>query len=155
MQQTLEKPIIKRNEFVSFLVGQQSFCLDIGKIGEIRRWSPATLLPHAPDYVLGVINLRGSVIPIFDLSAKLGFGKVEPGERSVIMIVTEGTQTIGLLVDSVSEILNLDPSNMQAKPDLDEDSSDHILGFFVQEQDIVRVIDLPTIIAHTAAQKVD
>lgn len=155
MQQTLEKPIIERQEFVSFLVGQQSFCLDIAKIGEIRRWSPATLLPHAPDYVLGVINLRGSVIPIFDLSAKLGFGKVDLSERSVTMIVTEGTQTIGLLVDSVSEILNMDVSTMQAKPDLEEQGSDHILGFFVQEEDIVRVIDLPTIIARPAKPKAE
>lgn len=155
MQQTLEKPVTERHEFVSFLVGQQSFCLDIAKIGEIRRWSPATLLPHAPDYVLGVINLRGSVIPIFDLSAKLGFGKVDPDERSVIMIVNEGTQTIGLLVDSVSEILNIDPSRMQAKPDLDEDAADHILGFFVEEDDIVRIIDLPMIIGPVAGLKVD
>lgn len=155
MQQTLEKPVTEHREFVSFLVGQQSFCLDIAKIGEIRRWSPATLLPHAPDYVLGVINLRGSVIPIFDLSAKLGFGKVDPNERSVIMIVTEGTQTIGLLVDSVSEILNIDPSRMQPKPDLDEDGADHILGFFVEEDDIVRIIDLPMIIGPVAGLKVD
>lgn len=155
MQQTLEKPVDSQHEFVSFLVGKQSFCLDISKIGEIRRWSPATILPHAPDYVLGVINLRGSVIPIFDLSAKLGFGKVEPDERSVIMIVNEGTQTIGLLVDSVSEILNVDPSRMQSKPDIDEEATDHIIGFFVEEDDIIRIIDLPMIIKPAADLSVE
>ena len=59
-------------EFVSFVAGGQSFCIDIMQIRELRRWSPVTSIPHSPSHVLGVMNLRGAVIPIYDLAAKLG-----------------------------------------------------------------------------------
>ena len=62
-------------EFVTLVAGAQSFCIEITQIREIRRWTPVTILPHSPSYVLGVINLRGAVIPILDLAEKLGFEK--------------------------------------------------------------------------------
>jgi purine-binding chemotaxis protein CheW len=156
MQQALEKTEVIKHEYVSFLIGEQSFCLEISKICEIRRWGPATPLPHAPAYVLGVINLRGSVIPIFDLSARLGFGAADPTERSVIMIVAEADHTIGLVVDSVSEILTMSPENMQPRPEIgSDDDCEQITGFFVENEKIIRAIDLSMIIEPAALRGVE
>ena len=71
----------QQSEFVSFTVAGQAFCLKITQIREIRRWSPVTILPHAPVDVLGVMNLRGAVIPIYDLSARFGLQRTEASER--------------------------------------------------------------------------
>ena len=70
-------------EFVTLIAGGQSFCIEITQIREIRRWTPVTILPHSPAHVLGVINLRGAVIPIIDLAAKLGFPKIQPTARTM------------------------------------------------------------------------
>ena len=70
----------QQSEFVSFTVAGQAFCLKITQIREIRRWAPVTILPHAPMDVLGVMNLRGAVIPIYDLSARFGLQQTEASE---------------------------------------------------------------------------
>ena len=93
------------NEFVAFRVGAQDFCVDIMGVREIRGWTPATPLPHAPPFVRGVINLRGAVLPIVDLAMRFGLGLTEPTPRSVIIVVHVHQQIVGLLVDAVSDIL--------------------------------------------------
>ena len=77
-------------------------------VREIRGWTPATALPHAPAYVRGVINLRGSVLPIVDLAERLGFPQTEATQRHVIIVVQVDAQIVGLLVDAVSDILSHD-----------------------------------------------
>jgi purine-binding chemotaxis protein CheW len=104
-------------EFVAFRLGSQEFAVDVKAVREIRGWTPATRMPHAPSYVLGVINLRGNVLPILDLAARLGFGSAEPTSRHAIMVVEIGTQIVGLLVDGVSEIFSTEASQIQPPPD--------------------------------------
>ena len=70
MSEELEQVENQNLEFVTLVAGQQSFCIEITLIREIRRWSPVTILPHSPEHVLGVMNLRGAVIPIIDLASK-------------------------------------------------------------------------------------
>ena len=104
------------SELIAFRLGAQEFCLDIMSVRDIRGWTPTTPLPHSPACVKGVINLRGAVLPVVDLSARLGFSPVEPSDRHVIIITQVGSQTIGLLVDAVSDILSVDPAAIQATP---------------------------------------
>lgn len=106
------------SELISFRIGSQEFCLDIMLVREIRGWTQGTPLPHSPSYVRGVINLRGAVLPIIDLSARLGLGTTEPSARSVIIVVHIGRRLVGLLVDAVSEILAADPSTIQPTPNV-------------------------------------
>mgnify|MGYP000880765253 FL=1 len=87
-------------------------------VREIRGGAATTPLPHSPDFVLGVINLRGAVLPIIDLKARLGLGKGETTERSVVIVVRIGSRLVGLLVDAVSEILAADPSMIQPTPSI-------------------------------------
>jgi purine-binding chemotaxis protein CheW len=107
-----------RRELISFRVGDQEFCVDIMAVREIRGWTPATPLPHAPGYVRGVINLRGAVLPIIDLGARLGLGAAAPSARSVIIVTRIGERTVGLLVDAVSDILTVTDDVIQATPDV-------------------------------------
>jgi len=108
-------------EFVAFRIGVQEFCIDIMSVREIRGWTPATALPHAPSYVRGVINLRGSVLPIVDLAERLGFPPTDATARQVIIVVQVGGQIIGLLVDAVSDILTQSTENIQPTPDVATD----------------------------------
>ena len=108
-------------ELMAFRIGTQEFCVDIMAVREIRGFTPATPLPQSPGFVRGVINLRGAVLPIVDLSARLGFGPAEPTARHVIMVVQVGDQVVGLLVDAVSDILTVSSEAVQPTPDVASD----------------------------------
>ncbi len=130
-------------EFITFAVAGQSYGLDIQQIREIRRWSSVTVLPHAPASILGVMNLRGAVIPIYDLACHFGLGQTQHHERNVVIVAAYGGQTIGLLVEAVCEILTVNTDDIQATPDVKSDATkEAILGVISQEDDMTRIIDL-------------
>ncbi len=142
-------------EFVSFFAGGQSFSINITDVREIRRWSPVTPLPNAPREVLGVMNLRGSVIPIYDLAARFGLQPTPESPRNVIVVAMHDEQTVGLLVEAVSEILSVQRAQIQDTPDIRSDNArKSITGVITIEQGMTRVIDLGAVIqtfAKTAA----
>jgi len=105
-----------RRELISFRIAEQEFCVDIMAVREIRGWTAATPLPRTPDFVRGVINLRGAVLPIIDLSARMGLGAIEPEARHVIIVCRISGQMVGLLVDAVSDILTITDELIQATP---------------------------------------
>ena len=145
--QSPEQSVASEVEFVTFFTGGQSFSLDIGQVREIRRWSPVTPLPHSPAEVLGVMNLRGSVIPIFDLAVRFGLDRTPDNPRNVVVIAAHDNQTVGLLVESVSEILSVSPDRIQATPDLRNDNSrQSIIGVIPVDDGMTRVIDLSAVI---------
>ncbi|SCB40818.1 chemotaxis protein CheW [Rhizobium lusitanum] len=109
-------------ELIAFRIGDQEFCIAIMSVREIRGWTPATAMPHAPAYMLGVINLRGAVLPIVDLSARLGMKRAELTARHVIIVAQVKRKVVGLLVDAVSDILTITTDNIQPTPEV---SSDH------------------------------
>jgi purine-binding chemotaxis protein CheW len=111
-------PSTERRELISFRVGDQEYCVNIMAVREIRGWSPATVLPQTPGYMRGVINLRGAVLPIMDLAARIGMPMVEPTVRSVFIVVQAGDRTVGLLVDAVSDILSINDDMVQPTPDV-------------------------------------
>ncbi len=134
-------------ELVAFKVAGQAFCVDIMSVREIRGWTPATLLPHAPDYVLGVINLRGAVVPIIDLAARLGLGPMQPSPRHVIIIAVIEGQTAGLLVDAVSDILGVPVALIQPTPNVASDvARAFVEGVIAADDRMLRLIDLKTVL---------
>ena len=136
-------------EFVTFCASGQKFGIDIAQVKEIRRWGPVTPLPHAPHGMLGVMNLRGSVIPVFDLAARLGLSVTVENPRNVIVVAMHDAQTIGLLVESVAEILSVARDDIQTTPDLRSDSArQSITGLITAEDGITRVIDLAALVQH-------
>ncbi|PTT77193.1 chemotaxis protein CheW, partial [Pseudomonas sp. HMWF010] len=90
-------------ELISFCIGEQEFCIDVKTVREIRGWTPATPIPHAPGYLKGVINLRGAIMPVIDLRNRLGLGVTIPETRHVIVVVECQDRLAGILVDAVSE----------------------------------------------------
>ena len=105
-------------QFITFQIGDQVLGIDIMAVREIRAWSPTTALPHVANHVRGVVNLRGTVLPVMDLRARLGWGETDPSARHVIMVVRVNEQLQGLIVDAVNDIVTIDEENLQAPPDV-------------------------------------
>ena len=103
-------------ELISFEIGGQEFCIDIRAVREIRGWTAPTPMPRTPDYIQGVINLRGAVMPVVDLRKRLGLGVTEPSSRHVIVVVQHEQRMCGLLVDAVQETFMVDVSLLQPPP---------------------------------------
>lgn len=134
-------------EVVAFRVADQDFCFDIMSVREIRGWTDTTTLPHAQSYVKGVINLRGSVVPVVDLSDRLGFGKTDPCARHVIIITVVDGQTVGLLADVVSDILSVADEAMHPVPDMVSDQvKSFISGVVLIEDRMIRRLDLSRVL---------
>ncbi len=130
-------------ELLTFRVGDQEYAVDIMSVREIRGWTSATPLPHAPSFVRGVINLRGTVLTIVDLSERLGMGTIAVRERNVIIVVQTAGQNIGLLVDAVSDILSLPLSALQPPPEVPSAGSNSFVSALTIVKDrMVRVLDL-------------
>jgi len=134
-------------ELVAFNVSGQKYCVEITQIREIRRWSPVTVLPHAPAEVLGVMNLRGAVIPIFDLSCYFGLGQTQANERNVVIICAVKNRSVGILVESVSEIVSIDPSEIQETPNVNSTATKSVIqGVLSVEGEMARLIILDPIV---------
>ena len=97
-------------------------------VREIRGWTPATLLPHSPAFICGVINLRGAVLSIVDLAARMGFPATVPSARHVIIVVQIGERTCGLVVDAVTGILAVEPGAILPTPDVASQLARDLIG---------------------------
>src|ERR1017187_3213649 len=101
-----EKQVQASQQFLTFLLDDQEYGLEIFKIREIRGYAPVTPIPNVPPHVRGVMNLRGTVLPVVDLRMKFHLPAVEYNKFTVIVIATVGEKTVGLLVDAVSDVLD-------------------------------------------------
>ncbi|MFS8114823.1 chemotaxis protein CheW [Rhizobium jaguaris] len=132
-------------ELIAFRIGDQEFCVDIMSVREIRGWAPATAMPHAPAHVLGVINLRGAVLPIVDLSARLGMKHAEPTPRHVIIVAQVKRKVVGLLVDAVSDILTV-TDDIQPTPEVSSDYERQFArGILAIDRRMICLIELETL----------
>ena len=137
-------------ELIAFRIGEQEFCVDIITVREIRGFAAATPLPHAPNFVVGVINLRGTVLPIVDLAARLGFGPTVPTARSVVIVVRIGRQLVGLLVDAVSDILTVTDDLLQPTPDVaSEIARSFVRGVMAFEGRMISMIAVDSVLPQT------
>lgn len=154
MRENSDTPQMNENKFISFTISGQTFCVDIMAVREIRGWAKPTPIPHSPSYVCGVINLRGTVLPIVDLGARLGMPSTEPSPSNVTIVVQIGEQLIGLVVEAVSDILSLKDSILQPTPEIASETSKAFFKSLVAlEGNMIRVIDLTTLapVAQTSA----
>ena len=153
MSETLSANAPAARELIAFRIGEQEFCVDIMAVREIRGWTRATPLPRAPGYMKGVINLRGAVLPIVDLGARFGVTTSEPTARHVIMVARLGGRSVGLLVDAVSDIIQLTDEQVQPTPDV---ASDHVKSFvkgiFAIDGRMISLIELERIVPENEAE---
>ncbi|MEL6449895.1 MAG: chemotaxis protein CheW [Pseudomonadota bacterium] len=134
-------------ELLTFTLGDQEYALDIMCVREIRGWTKATPLPHAPSYMRGVINLRGTVLPVLDLAERLGLPAGSHSDRNVIIVVNQGSSVAGLLVNAVSDIIALDSQDLQPPPDLSSHVSAAVIKSLTLIDDrMIRVLDLASVV---------
>lgn len=103
-------------QVVTFKVDDRLFGTPVNAVREIRGWQPATALPNAEPHVLGVLNLRGAIIVVYDLRARLGLGPTERSRSTVTIVVDTGDRLVGILADAVSDILNVAPEDLRDPP---------------------------------------
>lgn len=134
-------------QLITFQIGDQILGVDIMAIREIRAWSPATPLPNVPAHVRGVVNLRGVVLPVLDLSHRLGWGLTSPSARHVIIVVRIGDQLQGLIVDAVNDIVTVPDDGMQPLPDIGDNAAANFLeGLATIDQRLILVLALERLI---------
>ena len=104
-------------QYLTFRLGQEEYGVEILKVQEIKGYSTVTPIPNMPDYLKGVMNLRGTIVPIVDLRAKFAMAQADHNQFTVIIVVTVGTKVMGLLVDAVSDVLNIPKGDVQPTPD--------------------------------------
>jgi purine-binding chemotaxis protein CheW len=140
-------------ELISFQVRDQAFCVDLLAIREIRGWTQATPLPQSPDFIRGVVNLRGTVLPIIDLGARIGLGPTEPTARHAILVTEIEGRVVGLLVDGVSEILSLPAESLQPTPDVGSTlTREFVRGLLSHEGRMLTLLSLDSVLPETKAE---
>ena len=141
-------------EIVSFHLGDQEFCIDIMAIREIRGWAPVTPMPHTPPYVLGLINLRGAVIPVIDMACRLGMKMTEPSERSAIIVTDIAGKLVGLLVEQVSDMMTIRSEDLQPTPEIiPETQRSFSHGIVALEKSMVCFLNLDTVISEELSRE--
>lgn len=103
---------------LTFSLAGEEYGVDILTVREIRGWSRVTRIPQAPPHVLGVLNLRGAVVPVMDLRLRFGMERVEYNENTVMIVVALAERLFGIVVDAVSDVVDLDPASIKPVPDM-------------------------------------
>ena len=134
-------------QLISFAIGDHQYRVDIMAVREIKGWSEITHLPRQPEYVRGVLNLRGVVVPIVDLRCRFGQGLTQATPLHVVIIVQIAAKPVGLLADRVLDIVSLDGSQIQAVPQIAQASRVEFLsGLATLEGAMIALIDLPKLL---------
>lgn len=143
-----EKPdsLQETQQLLTYTVGVEEYGIDIMMVREVKGWTEVTRLPNTPTYMRGVLNLRGIIIPIFDLRARLGGTLTEATEKHVVIILAVGARTIGLLVDTVSDILSITEDDIKPAPE-NNNGQRSVSGLIAVEDRMVILLDLAQLLA--------
>lgn len=138
-------------EFVSFAIGEDHYGVDIMAVREIKEWSVITRLPKQPEYVRGVLNLRGVMVPIIDLRCRFGQGLTETTPLHIVVIVQIDERLVGLLVDRVLDIVAFDVGKIQAVPKMVQSArAGFLAGLVTLDGNLIALVDLPSLLAMPA-----
>lgn len=139
-------------QLIAFSIGEQAYGVEITTVREIRAWNGATPLPNTRPYVRGVVNLRGTIVPIFDLRARFGAGVTEATKTHVVVVLAVGEKWIGILVDAVSDILTVQKSDIHPVPEGESMDSELLNGIVTHDSRMVGLIDLQTVVGQTTEE---
>ena len=134
-------------QFISFAIGDDQYGVDIMAVREIKGWSEITHLPKQPEYVRGVLNLRGVIVPIIDLRCRFGQGVTEATPLHIVIIVQVGSRPVGLLADRVLDIVSFEPTQVQPVPRIAQASRvDFLSGLVTVDGAMLALIDLQNLL---------
>ena len=142
------------NQFISFAIGDDQYGVDIMAVREIKGWSGITHLPKQPDYMRGVLNLRGVMVPIIDLRCRFGQGMTEATPIHIVIIVQIDGVQVGLLGDRVLDIVSVELSQVQPVPRIAQASRiDFLSGLVTVNGGMIALIDLPRLLSMAASDQ--
>ena len=146
-------------QYLTFMLAGEEYGVDILRVQEIKGWDKVTRIPHTPDYVLGVINLRGAVVPILDLRRRFGLETIDFGPTTVVIVVrvmsglTE--RTVGVVVDAVSEVYNVDAADTKPPPDVcGSVDTVFVKALATVEEKMLILLDIDRLIGNSIADEV-
>jgi purine-binding chemotaxis protein CheW len=135
-------------EFLAFTMGQEEYGLDIIKVQEIRGYEAVTRLANAPDYLKGVINLRGVIVPIIDMRIRLGLGTPTYDQFTIVIVLNIRGKVMGMVVDSVSDVTTLMPQQIRPAPEFGGAiDTDYLIGLGTIDQRMLILVDIDKLIA--------
>ena len=150
---TMQTTAQEKTQYLTFFLGDETFSLDIGRVREVLDYTIVTSVPRMPEYMQGVINLRGSVVPVVDLRLKFGMPQLSVSVNTCIIIVEatvngDGT-VLGLLADSVQEVIELDRGSVQPAPRIGTRlDTGFIKGIGRQDDQFIIILDIDRIFSH-------
>jgi purine-binding chemotaxis protein CheW len=138
-------------QMLTFMLGDETYGVDILRVQEIRGWSPVTRIPQSPHHVLGVLNLRGSIVPVVDLRMRLNLERAEYTAITVIIVLSvdsgHGRRDFGVVVDGVSDVVNVQISDIKQPPDLGAQVDiEYIQGLTTVAEHMVMLLDIDRLI---------
>ena len=145
-------------QFLTFKLADQEYGLDILSVREIRGWSGVTPLPNVPDYVRGVINLRGAIVPIIDLRARFGLEALEYGPATVVIVLrasgageTNGLGEFGIVVDAVAEVYSIETEVIKSTPEFGRRiDRNFVQGLATLKDKLIILLDIDRLLNHDA-----
>jgi purine-binding chemotaxis protein CheW len=143
-------------QFLTFQLLGQRYGVEILRVQEIKGWEKPTRLPHSPEFIQGVINLRGAVVPILDLRRRFGLGEAEYGRTTVVIVVKINTErgelTAGMVVDGVCEVCNIREQDLRAPPEMAAAiDTDFVRGLAMVDDKMLILLDVARLINSTLA----
>ena len=134
---------ISGNEFLAFTLGQEEYGIDILKVQEIRGYEPVTRIANAPDFIKGVVNLRGIIVPIVDMRIKFNLGEPTYDQFTVVIILNIAGRVMGMVVDSVSDVTTLSPAQIKAAPEMGTTfDTDYLIGLGTLDERMLILVDI-------------
>jgi purine-binding chemotaxis protein CheW len=151
--------ILQTNQFFTFMLEKEIFAIDISQIKEVLEFTHITKVPQTPDMMKGVINLRGSVVPVIDMRLKFEMGEIEKTVDTCIVIIEimiDGNTTmIGALVDAVKEVMDLDSDQIEPSPKIGTQlNTEYIKGMGKHDEQFIIILDIDKIFSHTDLEMV-
>lgn len=144
------------SEYLTFTLGSEEYAIDILKVQEIRGYETPTLIANAPSFIKGVINLRGIIVPIVDLRIKFNLGVIEYTPFTVVIILNVAGRVIGIVVDSVSDVMSLTPNQIRQAPDFSGTfDTKYIRGLAAIDERMLIVTDIERLMASADMELVE
>lgn len=143
-------------ELLTFTLGAEEYAIDILKVQEIRGYDAVTAIANAPEFIKGVINLRGTIVPIVDLRIKFGVGLVEYTPFTVVIILNIGGRVVGMVVDAVSDVISLQAEQIRPAPDFASSvDTAYIMGLGALADRMLIVVDIESLMLSSEMALVD
>jgi purine-binding chemotaxis protein CheW len=147
---------LRASEYLTFTLGSEEYAIDILKVQEIRAYEHPTLIASAPKFIKGVINLRGIIVPVVDLRIKFKMEVIEYTPFTVVVILNVASRVIGIVVDSVSDVVSLTPGQIRPAPDFSGSfDTKFILGLASQESRMMIVTDIERLMSSADMELID